>query len=78
MLQETKVRLVAQGYNKIEGVDFDETITPVTSPEAVNLLLGVSCLMKFKLYHEFFSLLNGHLNEEVCVEPLKGLLINVF
>ena len=43
-------RLVAQGYIQIEGVDFDETFAPVARLESIRLLLGVACMLKFKLF----------------------------
>ena len=43
-------RLVAQGYTQIEGLDFDETFAPVARLESIRLLLGVSCILKFKLF----------------------------
>ena len=46
---KNKARLVAQGYTQIEGMDFDETFAPVARLESIRLLLGVSCLLKFKL-----------------------------
>jgi len=45
-----KARLVAQGYTQIYGLDFDETFAPVASLESIRLLLGISCILKFKLF----------------------------
>ncbi|MCI52487.1 gag-pol polyprotein, partial [Trifolium medium] len=45
-----KARLVAHGYAQIEGVDFDETFAPVARLESIRLLLGVACILKFKLF----------------------------
>ncbi|KAL0554370.1 hypothetical protein IC582_008289 [Cucumis melo] len=66
---KNKARLVAQGYTQVEGVDFDETFAPVARLEAIRLLLGISCIHKFKLYQMDVksAFLNGYLNEEVYV-----------
>src|ERR1044072_4901208 len=71
-----KARLVAQGYTLIEGVDFDETFAPVARHESIRLLLGVACLLKFKLYQMDVksAFLNGYLNEGVYVEQPKGFV----
>jgi len=45
-----KARLVAHGYTQIEGVDFDETLASISRLESIRLL-GVACLLKFKLFH---------------------------
>jgi hypothetical protein len=45
-----KARLVAQGYTQIEGVDFDETFTPIARLESIIILLSISCHLGFKLY----------------------------
>jgi hypothetical protein len=68
-----KARLVAQGYTQIEGIYFDETFAPVARLESIRLLLGVSCLLKFRLYQMDVKsvFLNGYLNEEVYVEQPK-------
>ena len=67
---KNKARLVAQGYTQIEGLDFDETFALVARLESIRLLLGVSCILKFKLFQMDVqsSFLNGYLNEEVYVE----------
>jgi hypothetical protein len=35
-----KERLVAQGYTQIEGLDFDETFSPIARLEAIRILLA--------------------------------------
>ena len=45
-----KARLVAQGYNQEEGIDFDETFAPVARLEAIRMLLACACHMDFKLF----------------------------
>jgi hypothetical protein len=58
-----KARLVAQGYTQIEGLDFDETFAPMARLESIRLLLGVTCILKFKLYQMDVEsvFLNGYL-----------------
>lgn len=67
---------MAQGYTQIEGVDFDETFTLISHLEYIRLLLGISSVLKFKLYHmdAKSAFLNGHLNEEVYVEQPKWFI----
>ena len=38
-----RARLVAQGYTQVEGIDFDETLTPIARLESVRLLLAITC-----------------------------------
>jgi hypothetical protein len=47
---QNKVRLVAQGYTQIEGVDFEETFSPVARLESIRILLSISCHLGFKFY----------------------------
>ena len=35
-----KARLIAQGYTQVEGIDFDEMFAPVSSLEAIRILLA--------------------------------------
>jgi hypothetical protein len=65
-----KVRLVAQGYTQVEGVDFDETFALVAHLESIRILLSIACHFKFKLYQMDVksSFLNGVIQEEIYVE----------
>ena len=69
-----KIRLVAQSYTQMEGVDFDETFALVAKLEFIHLLFVVACLIDFKLFQMDVksAFLNGILNEEVYVENPKG------
>ena len=73
-ITRNKVRLVAQGYTQIEGIDFDDTFVPVVRIESIRLLFAVACLLEFKLFQMDVksTFLNGILNEEVYVEQPKG------
>ena len=42
-----KVRLVAQGYNQGEGIDFDETFALVARLESIRMLLAYACHKDF-------------------------------
>ncbi|KAK2390489.1 putative mitochondrial protein [Trifolium repens] len=69
-----KARLVAQGYNQEEGIDYEETYAPVARLEAIRLLLAYACNMNFKLYQMDVksAFLNGYINEEVYVKQPSG------
>jgi hypothetical protein len=69
-----KARLVAQRYTQIEGVDFDETFTPVACLESIRILLSIACHLRFKLYQMDVksAFINGIIQEEVYVEQPKG------
>jgi hypothetical protein len=46
-----KARLVCKGYAQIEGIDFEETFSPVSIMEAIYLLLSYACSKNVKVYH---------------------------
>jgi len=71
-ITRNKARLVVQGYNQEEGIDYEETFTSVAS-EAIRILIAFAAYMKFKLYQMDVksAFLNGYLKEEVYVmQPL--------
>ncbi|KAG5561088.1 hypothetical protein RHGRI_004190 [Rhododendron griersonianum] len=69
-----KARLVAQGYNQEEGIDFDETFAPVARLEAIRMLLAFACYKNFKLFQMDVksAFLNGFISEEVFVKQPPG------
>ena len=65
-----KARLVAQGFDQEEWIDYEETFAPVARLEAIRMLLAFACFKDFVLYQMDVknTFLNGFINEEVCVE----------
>jgi len=69
-----KARLVAQGYNQQEGIDYDETFAPVARLEAIRLLVAYAAHKGIKLFQMDVKtvFLNGILEEEVYVKQPLG------
>ncbi|GJV45366.1 retrovirus-related pol polyprotein from transposon TNT 1-94, partial [Tanacetum coccineum] len=69
VVSRNKARLVAQGYNQQEGIDFDETYAPVARFESICILLAYACAHDIKLFQIDVksAFLNGFINEEVYV-----------
>nr|GEW55841.1 uncharacterized mitochondrial protein AtMg00810-like [Tanacetum cinerariifolium] len=65
-LNQRTLRLVAQGYNQQEGIDYDETYAPVATLESIRILLAYACTLDFKLFQvdAKSAFLNGFINEE--------------
>ncbi|GJY35139.1 retrovirus-related pol polyprotein from transposon TNT 1-94 [Tanacetum coccineum] len=76
IVSRNKARLVAQGYNQQEGIDFDETYAPVARLESIRILLAYACAHDFKLFQMDVksAFLNGFINEEVYVAQPPGFV----
>lgn len=75
MIIRNKSRLVVQGYNQEEGIDFDETFAPVARMEAIRLLIAFAAHMDYILYQTDVktAFLNGYLNKLVSKELVTGM-----
>ncbi len=62
-----KARLVEKGYSQQEGIDYEETYTPIARMEAISIFLAYVAKNKFMVYQMDVELafLNGELEEEV-------------
>nr|GEW48478.1 retrovirus-related Pol polyprotein from transposon TNT 1-94 [Tanacetum cinerariifolium] len=75
-ISRNKARLVVQGYNQQEGIDYDETYALVARLESIKILLAIACANDFKLYQMDVKIafLNGFINEEVYVAQPPGFI----
>ncbi|GJR39093.1 retrovirus-related pol polyprotein from transposon TNT 1-94 [Tanacetum coccineum] len=74
IVSQNKARLVAQGYNQQEGIDYDETYALVARLESIRILLAYACALDFKVFQMDVksAFLNGFINEEGYVaQPMR-------
>jgi hypothetical protein len=73
-----KSRLVCKGYLQVEGIDFEETFSPVARMEAIRLLLSYAFSKNINVYQMDVksTFLNGELEEEVYIEHPKGFQLS--
>ncbi|GJV00027.1 copia protein [Tanacetum coccineum] len=76
VVTRNKARLVAQGYNQQEGIDYDKTYAPVARLEFIRILLAYACALDFKLSQMDVksAFLNGLINKEVYVAQPPGFI----
>nr|GEX39534.1 copia protein [Tanacetum cinerariifolium] len=76
VVSRNKARLVAQGYNQQEGIDYDKTYAPVARLESIRILLAYARALDFKLLQMDVksAFLNGFINEEVYVAQPPGFI----
>ena len=50
VIVRNKARVVAQGYNQQEGMNYEETFAPVVRLKAIRKLFAFTCYKNFILY----------------------------
>ncbi len=70
------VRLVAKGFTQLEGVDFDETFSPVARFESLRLLLALAMLEDWEIHQMDIksAFLHGKLEDEIYMEQPIGFV----
>ena len=69
-----KARLVAKVYRKRQGVEYDETFSPVAMIKSIRILLAIAAHYDYELWQMDVktTVLNGNLEEEVYMIQLEG------
>ena len=69
--------MVCKGYAQVEGIEFEETFSPVARMEAIRLILAYACSKNIKVYQMDVKLafLSGEL-EKVCIEQPEGFQLS--
>ena len=76
-IERYKARLVAQGFSQRQGLDYDETFSPVIRFESFRSLVAVAVQKGLKLHQLDITaaFLNGHLEEEVFMRQPEGFVV---
>ena len=73
-IENCKETLVAQGFSQKEGIEYEETFSPVERYTSVRTILALATVMKWKIHQMDVKtdFLNGVVEEEVYVEQPLG------
>jgi hypothetical protein len=72
-----KAQLVAKGSSQVEGIDYNETISPVSKMNSICLVISLVASHKWEVHHMDVksTFLNGDLQEETYLEQLLTMSI---
>ena len=69
-----KALLVAKGYSQVQGLDYNETFTPVSRMDSIILVLAFATSERWKVNHMDVksSFLHGDLKEDIYMKQPEG------
>ena len=73
-VEKCKARFVARGFSQKEGIDYDETFTPVARYSSIRAIISLASVMGWKLHQIDVktAFLNSEIEEDVYIEQPKG------
>jgi hypothetical protein len=76
-IEKYKARFVARGFSKNEGIDYEETFSPVARYTSIRTIIALAAKMKWKLHQMDMktAFLNGVIEEEVYIKQPRGFEI---
>jgi hypothetical protein len=71
-----KARLVAKGFRQVQGVDYDDTFSPVVMFKSIRILLAIAAFHDYEIWQMDVKtvFLNGNIDEELYMMQPKGFV----
>ena len=71
-----KARLVAKGFWQVQGVDYDETFSPVAMLKSIQIMLAISEFYDYEIQQMDIktAFLNGFVKEELYMMQPEGFV----
>ena len=71
-----KARLVAKGFRQVQGVDYDDTFSPVAMLKSIRIVLAVAAYFDYEIWQMDVktAFLNGKLTEDVYMVQPEGFV----
>jgi hypothetical protein len=69
-IEKHKARFVARGFSHVEGIDYNETFTPIARYISIKSIMAIAAGMSWKIHQMDVKIvfLNGLIEEEVYIE----------
>ena len=76
IVEAFKARLVAKGYSQREGIDYEETFSPVAMIKSFRILLSILAHLDYEIWQMDVktTFLNGYLDEDIYMEQPEGFI----
>jgi hypothetical protein len=74
-VKKYKVRFVARGFSQVEGIDYEETFSPIARYNSICTIIELAASMGWRLHHMDVktTFLNGDIEEEVYIDKTKRI-----
>lgn len=75
-LHTFKARLVAKGYTQTQGIDYEETFSPVVNIKSLRILIAIAAYYDYEIWQMDVktAFLNGHLLEDLYMDQPEGFV----
>jgi hypothetical protein len=73
-VERHKAQLVAKGFSQVEGIDYNESISPIAKMNSICLVISLVASHKWE-FHQMdvkSSFFHGYLQEEIYMEQPPG------
>jgi hypothetical protein len=69
-----KARLIAKGFQQIQGVDYNETFSPIVMLKSIRILLAIAAYFDSEIWHMDVktAFLNGNIEDELYMVQPEG------
>jgi hypothetical protein len=73
-----KARLVTKGFTQKEGIDYEETFSPIAMLKSIQLLLAIAAHFDYEIWQMDVktAFLNWHFDEDIYMMQLDGFIAN--
>ena len=72
-----KARLISKGFTQKEGVNYEDTFSPVAMLKSIRILLSITAPYDYEIWQVDVktAFLNGHLEETIHMVQLEGFVV---